>query len=331
MMILLSRTPFRISFLGGGTDFPFFFEKHGGYCLATSIDKYSYIYLRRLAGNFGFRNEFIYSKFERTSDDLDEIKHPIIREALKLEGVEGIRIDYDADIPARTGLATSSSFAVGLVNTLGALKGEVRSKRELADKAIHIERVMCQEAGGIQDQISSAFGGLNLIEFSKNGYDVQPVRMPDERKSQFESNLMLFYTKIQRTSSEIQKRIKSPSEITQNLLILKHLALEGFECLINDRIELDDFGLILNEAWKSKKCLSDAVTTSFIDKCYLEGLAAGALGGKILGAGGGGFLLFYVPQSRQESVRDALKDLIEIKFGFEDKGSQILLNFRDDA
>lgn len=329
-MILLSRTPFRISFLGGGTDFPFFFEKSGGFCLATTIDKYSYIYLRRLDGKFGFQNEFIYSKFERTSNNLNEIKHPIIREALRLEGIEGIRLDYDADIPARTGLATSSSFAVGLVNTLGAFKGETRTKRELADKAIHIERVMCNEVGGIQDQISSAFGGLNLIEFSKNGYDVHSVQLSKRRKLDFQTNLMLFYTKIQRTSSEIQKKIKTPGEINKNLLTLKHLAIEGYECLTNEKQNLDDFGQILNQAWKSKKGLSDAVTTSFIDECYVKGLEAGALGGKVLGAGGGGFLLFYVPYSRQEAVRNALSDLIEIKFCFEEQGSQILLNFKDD-
>lgn len=330
-MILLSRTPFRISFLGGGTDFPFFFEKHGGYCLATTIDKYSYIYLRRLGGEFGFKNEFIYSKFERTSNELDEIKHPIIREALKLEGEKGLRIDYDADIPARTGLATSSSFAVGLVNTLGALKGERRSKKKLADQAIYIERVLCQEAGGIQDQISSAFGGLNLLVFSKSGYEVQPVKLSPERKKTFDSNLMLFYTKIQRTSSDIQKKIKKPEDITQNLLVLKKLALEGFDCLTNESRNLDDFGLILDEAWKFKKGLSDAVSSSFIDHCYLRGIEAGALGGKILGAGGGGFLLFYVPPEAQENVRAALNDLVEIKFSFEDKGSQVLLNFRDEV
>lgn len=319
--MIVCRTPFRVSFLGGGTDFPVFFNKHGGCCISTSINKYSYIYLRRIDGLFGVKNEFIYSQFERTGYDLDSIKHPIIREGLKSENLNGLRIDYDADIPARTGLGTSSSFSVGLVNALNAMKGVSLSKRQIADKAIFLERVLCKEAGGIQDQIASSYGGLNIISFSADGYTVENLKLQDQKGLQ--DNLLMFYTGIQRSSSEVQKRL-DPQKKEHNLLQLKEVTERGVLSLRKGK--LDEFGSMLGEAWNLKRSLSSSVSSSLIDEYYDKAISAGALGGKILGAGGGGFFLFYVPRNRQEAVRSVMRNLLELSFNFEYSGSQILLN-----
>ena len=319
--MIVCRTPFRVSFLGGGTDFPVFFNKHGGCCISTTINKYSYIYLRRIDGLFGVKNEFIYSQFERTDYDLDSIKHPIIREGLKSENLNGLRIDYDADIPARTGLGTSSSFSVGLVNALNAMKGVSLSKRQIADKAIFLERVLCKEAGGIQDQIASSYGGLNIISFSADGYTVENLKLQDQKGLQ--DNLLMFYTGIQRSSSEVQKRL-DPQKKEHNLLQLKEVTERGVLSLRKGK--LDEFGSMLGEAWNLKRSLSSSVSSSLIDEYYDKAISAGALGGKILGAGGGGFFLFYVPRNRQEAVRSVMHNLLELPFNFEYSGSQILLN-----
>lgn len=328
--MILTKTPFRISLLGGGTDFPSFYNQFGGQCLSTTINKYCYVYLREIDGVLGSKNEFIYSEIERVGENLDEIRHPIIREALKYKKVNGIRVDYDADIPARTGLGTSSAFSVGLLNALNEYLGYDFDKFRIAREAIFLERELCKEIGGVQDQIESAYGGINHIVMDKSGFDVKRLSLNSIRMKNLENNLMLFYTGIQRTSSDVQKTVQvSELTVTENLKAIKSLVNEGIACLSNNTQSLDDFGYLLHEAWRLKKNISTKVSNSRIDELYEAGVKSGALGGKILGAGGGGFLLFYVQPFKQPLVRECLKDLIEVPFNFESEGTRVIFSNRD--
>lgn len=323
--MIFTKTPFRISFLGGGTDFPSFYNQYGGMCLSTTIDKYSFVYLRAIEGVLGSKNEFIYSQIERVDEDLNKIQHPIIREALKYKGINGVRISYDADIPARTGLGTSSSFSVGLISALNSYLGYEFDKYRIAKEAIYLERVLCNEVGGVQDQIASCFGGLNCITLDASGFNVQKIEMDFLRRKNLENNLMLFYTGIQRTSSEVQKTVQvSEQKVTKVLLSIKDLVSEGIECLTNSSRSLDDFGALLHEAWQLKKSISTKISNERIDALYQKGIENGALGGKILGAGGGGFLLFYVQPANQDRIRQCFSDLVEVPFNFEEKGTRII-------
>lgn len=322
--MIFTKTPFRISFLGGGTDFPSFYNKHGGMCLSATINKYSYVYLRGIDGILGPKNELIYSQIERVTD-LNLINHPIIREALKFKKVEGVRIDYDADIPARTGLGTSSAFSVGLIGALNSYLGFEFDKYRIAKEAIYLERVLCKEIGGVQDQIASCYGGINKITLNTSGFTVQKVPIELLRMKNLENNLLLFYTGIQRTSSDVQKTVQiSESRVTDVLLAIKKLVQEGINCLEDTSKSLDDFGYLLHEAWQLKKSISTKISNERIDCLYQKGIEHGALGGKILGAGGGGFLLFYVQPVYQDSVRECFKDLVEVPFYFEDEGTRII-------
>ena len=324
--MVIAKTPFRISLLGGGTDFPSYYNEFGGQCLSTTINKYCYVYLRELDGILGPKNEFVYSKIERASD-INEVQHPILREALKYKKIDGIRIDYDADITARTGLGTSSAFAVGLINALNEYKGITFDQFKIAEEAIFLERVLCNEAGGVQDQIESAFGGINNIILNRSGYYIKRVDINKIKLSNLENNLLLFYTGVQRTSSEIQKTVQVSKESVINVLHeIKSLVDDGLKCLTTDSVSLDEFGVLLNEAWKLKKQISNKVSNSRIDAMYEAGVNSGALGGKILGAGGGGFLLFYVQPMYQPKVRECFKDLIEVPFSFENEGTKIIFS-----
>ena len=319
--MVITQTPFRISFFGGGTDFPGFYEKYGGQVMSTSIDKYCYVTVRHLPPFFDYSNYVSYSKTERTAS-IDEIQHPAVREAMKFLDMHELTITYDADLPARTGLGTSSSFAVGLLLAFHSLKGKYADKRRLADEAIYLERVLCKESGGVQDQIAASFGGFNKITFSSGGYEVQPVVIGGETKKTLSDNLMLFFTGISRFSSDIQvEQEKNIEKKNQQLLLMKGLVDEAERALVERRI--DDFGALLDREWNLKREINDKVSNPVIDGHYAKAIAAGALGGKLLGAGGGGFLLFYVPQERQEAVRRAL-GLMEIPFGFDDGGARIL-------
>ena len=323
--MIITKTPFRISLLGGGTDFPSYYNEFGGQCLSTTINKYCYVYLRELEGVLGPKNEFVYSKIERVGYDLNEIQHPIIREALKYWKVNGIRIDYDADIPARTGLGTSSAFAVGLINALNEYKGSDFDKFRIANQAIYLERVLCNEVGGVQDQIESSFGGVNHIILDRSGYDVKTVNAPELKLRNLENNLLLFYTGIQRTSSDIQKTVHvSEEKIKQVLHKIKELVSEGLDCLVTESRSIDDFGELLHEAWLLKKQISTKVSNEEIDSLYQQGIECGALGGKILGAGGGGFLLFYVQPMYQPKIREHFKNMVEVPFNFENNGTRII-------
>lgn len=284
--MIITKTPFRMSFFGGGTDMESFFRENRGAVLSTTFDKYCYVTVRHLPRFFDYSTDLTYSKSERVRC-VDEIQHPAIRNAMKMLDMHELRLTYDSDLPARSGLGTSSSFAVGMLNAFYALKGKYVSKQHLANNAIYLERELCQEAGGWQDQIAAAFGGLNRINFSKDGYEVMPVIISPERKAQLNQNLMLFFTGFTRFSSDIQKAnaVKQNEKVTW-LSQMYDLVGEAEKILTNEEADLDEFGRLLHHTWQLKRKTGSAVSTDDIDKLYSRGREAGAVGGKLLGAGG---------------------------------------------
>lgn len=328
--MIITQTPFRMSFFGGGTDFSGFYNEHGGAVLSTTFDKYAYVTVRHLPPFFDYRTHLTYSKEEKVNS-IEEIKHPAIRNAMQWLDMHKIRMTYEADLPARSGLGTSSSFAVGMLEAFYALKGKYADKRKLADDAIYLERTLCAEAGGIQDQIAASFGGFNRIDFSRDGYTVRPVIMNRERKEELNSQLMLFFTGFSRFSSDIQKGTeKSMKDKTSQLIEMYHLVDEAEKILTDKNISLNDFGKLLDYTWKLKRGISGGISTDSIDEQYAKAMNAGALGGKLLGAGGGGFLLFYVPLEKQADVKNALKDQMCVPFKFENDGTKIIYYSAED-
>lgn len=322
--MVITRTPFRMSFFGGGTDFPDFYRRNGGTVLSASFDKYCYVTLRHLPRFFDYESEFVYSRIERVNR-IDDVQHPAIREALRWQRLWGVRLNYEADLPARSGLGTSSAFAVGMLHAIHALRGEVTSKKALAEEAIYLERTLCRECGGVQDQIAAAFGGLNRIDFDEKGFTVTPVEISAERKAALSDNLMLFFTGISRFSAELQTAHQSAlGSKTAELLTMKKMANEAERVLKSG--DLNDFGRMLHEAWQIKRGITDRITNEEIDALYDRARAAGATGGKLLGAGGGGFLLLYVDEAHQPAVRAALSHLVEVPFRFEESGTTLLLD-----
>lgn len=323
--MIITQTPFRMSFFGGGTDIEEYFRENKGAVLSTTFDKYCYVNVRHLPKFFDYRTELVYSKIERVEEDKD-IKHPLIRNAIQMLDMREIRLNYEADLPARSGLGTSSSFAVGMLNAFYALKGKYADKKKLADEAIYLERVLCNEAGGWQDQIAAAFGGFNRIEFGANGYEVHPVIISTERKRMLNSNLLMFFTGFTRFSAEIQSENKKMKyqDKKQQLSEMYQLVGEAEQVLVDKYCDLDEFGRLLDHTWKLKRQTGSKVSTDTIDELYTRGINAGALGGKLLGAGGGGFLVFYVQPEYQQRVKEAMKDLLYIPFQFEDSGTKVL-------
>lgn len=322
--MIITKTPFRMSFFGGGTDMEDYFKENGGAVLSTTFDKYCYVNVRHLPRFFDYSTELSYSKTERVTN-VEDIQHPAIRNAMKLLDMQEIRLTYEADLPARSGLGTSSSFAVGMLNAFYALKGKYADKRKLADEAIYLERVLCNEAGGWQDQIAASFGGFNRINFNANGYEVLPVIISPDRKKQLNKNLMMFFTGFTRFSSDVQKANGlNKCEKKVQLRQMYELVDEAEKVLTDKRADLDDFGRLLNVTWRLKRQTGAAVSTNSIDELYAKGIEAGALGGKLLGAGGGGFLVFYVQQEKQDFVHLAMKDLMYIPFEFENGGTRVI-------
>lgn len=320
--MIITQTPFRMSFFGGGTDMPEFFREHGGAVLSTTFDKYCYVTARHLPRFFDYSTELVYSRTERVSDP-SELEHPMVRNAMAMLDMHEMRISYDADLPARTGLGTSSSFAVGLLNAFHSIKGQYASKRLLADEAIHLERELCVESGGWQDQIAASFGGLNRIDFGPEGYEVSPVVVSPARRKALEDRLLLFFTGFTRMSAEVQAATRyrdKSAELAEMLALVD----EAEAVLIDRSADLGCFGKLLDRSWRIKRGLGDRVSSEGIDGLYARALDAGAVGGKLLGAGGGGFLLFYVEPDAQASVREALSRLMEIPFRFEDGGTRVV-------
>ena len=324
--MIISQTPVRMSFFGGGTDFTDFFNEHSGAVISTTIDKYCHVNVREMPDMYDYKTYLSYAQIEKVNS-VDEIKHPAIRNAMKWLKLEKICLNYDADLPSKTGLGTSSAFSVGLLNSLYTMQGITKTKRELADDAIYLERVLCMEDGGIQDQIAASFGGFNRIDFSRDGYTVTPLEFSEERKQKLNGNLMMFFTGLSRFSFEIQKAAKHDmNKKTAELLEILKMVDIAENILINPSESLDDFGKLLNETWLIKRSISKKISTDTIDELYSVAMNAGALGGKLLGAGGGGCLLFYVPEEKQQSVHNALSGLLEIKFRFENEGTKILIH-----
>ena len=322
--MIITKTPFRMSFFGGGTDLEEFFREHGGAVLSTTFDKYCYVNVRHLPRFFDYKNRVTYSKIELVKETSD-IDHPAVREAMKMLDMHELALAYDADLPARTGLGTSSSFAVGMIQAFYALKGKYIDKKRLACDAIKLERELCHEAGGWQDQIAAAFGGLNRIDFFGNSFEVHPIIIHPDRKTELHDNLMMFFTGFSRFSAEIQTETKAHlNDKTKQLLEMKSLVYEAEHILEDKHSDLDEFGRLLDYTWKLKRQTGSKISTGSIDNMYKKAINAGALGGKLLGAGGGGFLLFYVVKDKQESVRRAMQGLLEIPFQFENTGSEII-------
>lgn len=323
--MIITKTPFRMSFFGGGTDMESFFREYGGAVLSTTFDKYCYVTVRHLPRFFDWSTHLTYSNQEYVTE-VEEIKHPAIRNAMKMLDMHEIRLLYEADLPARSGLGTSSSFAVGMLNAFYALKGKYADKKKLADEAIYLERVLCDEAGGWQDQIAAAFGGMNRIEFNKDGtYDVHPIIIHPDRKKLLNDNLLMFFTGFTRFSSEMQKaNAVGYAEKVVQLKQMYELVNDAQEVLEDKHSDLDDFGCLLDKTWRLKRQTGGAITTDSIDGLYEKGIEAGALGGKLLGAGGGGFLVFYVQPEKRKDVMMAMKDLLYVPFKFEDGGTQVI-------
>ena len=322
--MIITKTPFRMSFFGGGTDMQEFFREFGGAVLSTTFDKYCYVNVRHLPRFFDYSTELSYSKTERVTD-IRDIQHPAIRNAMQMLNMHEIRLTYEADLPARSGLGTSSSFAVGMLNAFYALKGKYADKRKLADDAIYLERVLCNEAGGWQDQIAASFGGFNRINFNESGYEVLPVIISPERKEELNNNLMMFFTGFTRFSSEVQiANAATKTDKTVQLREMLALVDEAEHVLTDKSVKLSEFGRLLDHTWKLKRQTGAAVSTNSIDDLYNMGMKAGATGGKLLGAGGGGFLVFYVEPEYQASVKAAMSELLYVPFKFENGGTRVI-------
>lgn len=325
--MIITRTPLRISFFGGGTDYPAWFREHGGAVLSTAIDKCCYITSRWLPPFFEYQSRVSYSRVENVNEN-NEIQHPSVRQCLQfLDITDGVEIHHVADLPARTGLGTSSAFTVGLLLSLYALKNQMRDKNSLAADAIHVEQDLIGEAVGSQDQISAAFGGFNRINFNRdNSFEVKRVLTAPARLAELEQNLALYFTGFSRIASEIaQEQLKVTPQKTRELQTMLQMVDEAEEILSDPRRSMDEFGRLLHEGWKVKRSLTQKISNSNIDEIYEAGLAAGALGGKLLGAGGGGFMLLYVPPERREAVRARLKNLLCVPFSFSSRGSQVIV------
>lgn len=324
--MIISRTPFRISFFGGGTDYPAWYNEHGAAVLTTSINKYCYITCRYLPPFFEHKYRIIYSRTENTQT-ISQIQHPSVRETLNFMNIErGVEIHHDGDLPARSGLGSSSAFTVGLLNALYALKGKMVSKRQLALDAIHIEQDRIKENVGSQDQTIAAFGGFNKIEFgSEQKVQVQPLTLKYEKIQRLQDHLMLFFTGFSRTASEIaSEQIKKTPDKKSELNKMMEMVEEAIGILNGGDSDITDFGRLLHETWLIKRSLTDKISTPQIDKIYEAAIGAGALGGKLLGAGGGGFILFFVEVENQAKVKEKLKDLLYVPFKFEKTGTQII-------
>lgn len=325
--MIITRTPFRISFFGGGTDYPPWFREHSGAVLATTIDKYCYISCRKLPQFFEHKHRIVYSRIENVSA-IEEIEHPAVRAVMTWKEVtDGLEIHHDGDLPARSGLGSSSSFTVGLIHALGAMDGKRSSKKQLAATAIHVEQNIIGENVGSQDQVSAAYGGFNRIDFHQDdSFTVEPVIFMEGRKSLLESHLMLFFTGFSRIASEIAKsKIENIKSREKELLRIYEMVDQGIDILQDSNRSIEDFGRLLDAGWHYKRSLSEKVSSPEIDQIYEAAIKAGAIGGKILGAGGGGFLLLFAHPERQFGIREALNHLIHVPFKFENSGSRVVM------
>lgn len=325
--MIISRTPHRISFFGGGTDYPAYFMEHGGRTLGTAIDKYSYLNVRKLPPFFKYKHRIVYSKQENVAS-IDEIQHPSVRETLRHLGMQyGVSIHHDGDIPARSGMGSSSAFTVGLLKSLLALEGRYISDQDLARQAIYIEQELIKENVGSQDQVFATYGGFNVVDFLSNGeIRVEPVIVSPERLERFEDSWMLIFSGLSRNASEVAgEQICNTSKNISYLDEMKSLVTDALEVINHESRDLREFGVLLNETWRLKRLLSSQISNIDLENLYDSAIRAGAVGGKLLGAGGGGFMLFYVEPEAKENVRKALNGYLEVPFKFDFDGSKIIV------
>jgi len=325
--MIIIRTPFRISFFGGGTDYPAWYREHGGAVLATTINKYCYISCRYLPQFFEHKHRIVYSRIENVRD-ISDIEHPAVRGVLQWTKMEqGLEVHHDGDLPARSGLGSSSSFTVGLLHAIATLRGQYVGNESLARDAIHVEQNVIGENVGSQDQISAAYGGFNKIDFFRNGgFEVNPVVIENHRSIELQSHLMLCFTGISRIASEVAKsKIENFVNRQTELHAMRAMVDDGMRILQDNSVPIEEFGALLHEGWVAKRRLSDKVSSSEIDAIYEEARRAGAIGGKLLGAGGGGFLLLFVKPEQQSAVRERLKHLVHVPIEFENSGSRVVL------
>jgi len=325
--MIISRTPFRVSFFGGGTDYPAWYHEHGGAVLAATIDKYCYISVRQLPPFFDHRFRLVYSVVENVRE-ISEIRHPAARAVLtQLNVTQGLEIHHDGDLPARSGLGSSSAFTVGLIGAINAFQGRYSSKEALANEAIHIEQCVLREAVGAQDQISTAFGGLNHITFrTDDTFDVNPVVLPRDRVQALQDHLMLVFTGVSRIAAAIaQTQLENLKHRQKELRAVQDMVNQAIVILTSPTADLREFGRLLHEAWTIKRTLSTQISNQAIDDLYEAAVRAGAVGGKLLGAGGGGFMLLFVRPEDRPSVIAALGHRITVPVKFESSGSRIVL------
>lgn len=324
--MIITRTPFRVSFFGGGTDYPVWYREHGGAVLGAGIDKYCYITCRHLPPFFDHHSRIIYSQVENVSRN-QEIQHPSVRACLEYLGIEeGVEIHHDADLPARTGLGSSSAFTVGLLNALYGLRGKLCDRHSLATEAIHVEQELLQENVGAQDQVLVAYGGFHRVRFQPHGaIEATPIMVSSHRLRHLEQQLLLYFTGFSRFASEIARhQIQNTPQRQAELMEMMAMVEEATSIVTDERRSLEEFGRLLDRTWQLKRRLTDKISTAHIDELYSRGVAAGALGGKLLGAGGGGFLLFFVPQECQPAFREAMRDLLWVPFRFSPTGAQVV-------
>jgi len=323
--MIMSKTPFRISFFGGGTDYPAWYRKNSGAVLSTTIDKYCYISIRYLPPFFEHKHRIVYSLIENVKS-VDSIRHPVVKALLKLYRVDkGVEIHHDGDLPARSGLGSSSAFTVGMINSLQALFGRIITKSDLAAKAINLERDILKENVGSQDQVAVAYGGFNKIIFrNDHSFRIEPVTISKARVDELQKNLMMVFTGFSRFASKIAaEQIRNTPSKEKELGVMREMVDRAIGVL-GGRSDISEFGELLDETWRLKRSLSKKISNPAIDGIYRRAIRSGAIGGKLLGAGGGGFMLLFVPPERQKKVRGALKGLLEIKFKFENDGSQVI-------
>jgi len=321
--MIYTQTPFRLSFFGGGTDHQPFFNEHGGCVLSTTINKYCYTSLRRCPPFFDYHTRVRYSRTEDVRKT-EELVHPLVRNCMMHMGVHNLSIIHEADLPARSGLGSSSSFAVGLLQALNAFKGKYASKQQLAEDAIYVERELCNESGGWQDQVAVAYGGFNRIDFYSDSFSVSPIVITSGRKKELEEHLMMFFTGISRFSDvAASAQMAAIGDNVSQLLEMKSLVNDAIK-IIGCGSDIVEFGKLLDYTWKLKRGLSDSISSDYIDEIYTKAKNAGAIGGKLMGAGGGGFMVLFVAPDNQASVREALHDFVYVPFEFEEDGSKII-------
>ena len=330
--MIISRTPFRISLFGGGTDYPAWFKEHGGSVIGTAIDKYCYISVRRLPPFFEHKSKIVYSRVELVKE-VAEIEHPAVRGILTDMGIkDGLEIHHDADLPARSGLGSSSSFTVGLLNALNALEARMISKRDLGREAIRIEQDVLKEDVGCQDQVWAAYGGFNRIDFHPDGnFSVNPFILPSARLTELAQSLMLFFTGFSRFAPEFAlDQIKNMNNRKNQLRMMKSMVDSAADILLNPKTPLRELGELMHQSWQLKRELADSVSNSQIDEIYDAARGAGAIGGKLLGAGGGGFMVLVVDPEKRNQVRERLNKLVAVNVGFDTEGSKIVI-YQPDA